>query len=148
MTADEIWMRSIDITCLHTIPSPMLGPFLSHSRPEKETHATISTTSLVVGAIACLKKFTTTALNLSFRAGNLLKACYKNGSSLIIYQGHGFVTHDLCQKLPKNPDQLVIYKLTTLQTRLFQSLDLLLYDDLESSGTHEQRWGIALRDRG
>lgn len=64
------------------------------------------------------------------------------------YQGRGFVTHDLCQKLPKNPDQLVIYKLTTLQTRLFQSLDLLLYDDLESSGTHKQRWGIALHDRG
>jgi hypothetical protein len=94
----------------------------------------------VVGVIAVLKKLTTTALNLSLRAGNLLNVCWKSFEYSILFRSNK-KTHNLCEQLAKNTDELVIHKLATFQARLLQSLDLLLDNNLESSGTNKERRG-------
>ena len=49
------------------------------------------------------------------------------------------MTYNLAQQLAENTDKLIVYKLAALQRRIFQSLDLLLDDNLESSCANEQR---------
>lgn len=52
---------------------------------------------------------------------------------------HGVSTEQLLiQKLTQDPDKLVIDQRDTLQARVFHSLDLLLDNQLERSGTDEQ----------
>jgi len=63
VTGNEIWMSGIDVTCLHT------RPVSYQSGPRGEAYATRSETNLVVGVIDFLKKFTTTPLNRSRKAG-------------------------------------------------------------------------------
>lgn len=63
MTGYEIWMSGIDVTCLHT------APVSYHLGPRDKAYATRSETNLVVGVIDFLKKFTTTPLNRSRKAG-------------------------------------------------------------------------------
>lgn len=47
-------------------------------------------------------------------------------------------TYNLLEQLSKNSDKLVVYQLTTLQARFFQSLDLLLDNHFKSLGTNKQ----------
>lgn len=82
-------MRRVNITCLHTEHFRNQVPSRERGKSSK-THATISVTSLVVGFIDVLKKFTTTALNLSFSAGYLLNACYKSKG-----EGHSAVRREV-----------------------------------------------------
>ena len=103
---------------------------------------TMSVTSLVVGFIAFLKKLTTTALNLSLSAGNLRNACYTN--CLKQFLRHCELTYDFVEELSEDTDQLVIYELAALESRLLETLDLLLDDDFEGSGANEKRWRGAL----
>ena len=63
MTGNEIWMSGIDVTCLHT------RSMSYHLKPRDRAYATRSETSLVVGIIDFLKKFTTTPLKRSRKAG-------------------------------------------------------------------------------
>ena len=46
--------------------------------------------------------------------------------------------------MPEDTDQLVIYELAALESRLLETLDLLLDDNFEGSGANEKRWGGAL----
>jgi len=72
LTTDKIRVRRIDIASLHTVRSEVQW----HLSLMRGTHETISDTSFVVGVIAVFKKFTTTELKRSLRAGYRLNACY------------------------------------------------------------------------
>lgn len=112
------------------------------------TYATMSVTSFVVGPIAVLKKLITTELNRSLSCGYLLNACCEPRliNMTALSQVHR-QTYDFGKQLSKNPDKLIIDQLTALQAGLFDTLDLLLHDDLKGCGAHEQRGGRALNDR-
>ena len=49
------------------------------------------------------------------------------------------MTYNLAKQLAEDTDKFIVYKLAALQRRIFQSLDLLLDDDFESSCANEQR---------
>src|ERR1700733_1132081 len=53
-------------------------------------------------------------------------------------------THDFWQDLPKNLDELIVYKLATLKTGLFEAFNLLLHNGLKGTRVHEQTRGGAL----
>lgn len=94
-------------------------------------------TSLVVGFMEFLKKFTTTELKRSLRAGKRLNAC-----CIRIY-GQPVLcpitrTYNLLEQLSKDSDELIVYQLTAFQARFFESFDLLLDNDLEGLGTNKQ----------
>lgn len=54
-------------------------------------------------------------------------------------------THDFRQELTQYANQLVMNKLTAFQTVIFQSSDLLFYNDFEGSGTNEKCWRRTLK---
>ena len=47
-------------------------------------------------------------------------------------------THNLCQYLGKNSDELIVHQLAALDTRFLESLDLLFDDDFKRLGANEQ----------
>ena len=58
-----------------------------------------------------------------------------------------YQTHNLVQDLAQYANQLVVDKLTTLQARILQPLDLLLDDDFEGLGPDEDSRSEALKTR-
>lgn len=54
------------------------------------------------------------------------------------------MTYWLLEQLSEDTNHLIVNHSDTLQTRILQSFDLLLDDDLEGSGTDKEGWRRAL----
>jgi hypothetical protein len=49
-------------------------------------------------------------------------------------------THDFRKQLAKDADKLIVDELAAFERRVFESLDLLLHNDLKGSGPDEEGW--------
>jgi hypothetical protein len=98
----------------------------------------MSMTSLSVGVMEVLKKLMTTELNRSFKAGYRRNACYLPQQGKPPKHLRRRRTHNLCQYLGEDSDELIVHQLAALDTRLLESLDLLFDDDFKRLGANEQ----------